>query len=101
MKKILALMLAITLCVGIASAQSKKPAKSFATVVFTTDIDCAHCAQKIYNTVPYEKGVKDLKVDVPTKRVTITYDEAKQTVESLQKAIEAVKVKVTKTEKQK
>ncbi|MBQ3516041.1 MAG: cation transporter, partial [Lachnospiraceae bacterium] len=45
-----------------------------ATVVFTTDLDCHHCAQKVLNTIPYEKGIKDVQVDVPTKTVTVKFD---------------------------
>lgn len=100
MKKYFALLAAAILSVGILAAAPKKVEKVIETVVFTTDIDCAHCAQKIYNTIPYEKGVRDLKVDVPTKKVTVVYDAAKQSAEALQKALEAVKVKVTKVEKQ-
>ncbi len=97
---IIALVLALlALVVGSAVAAPKKAEKKIATVVFTTDLDCHHCAQKVLNTIPYEKGIKDVQVDVPTKTVTVKYDEAKNSVESLTKAFESIKVKVVKTKK--
>ena len=87
---------------GVATAAPKQKAeKKIATVVFTTDLDCHHCAQKVLNTIPYEKGIKDVQVDVPTKTVTVKFDEAKNSVESLTKAFESIKVKVVKVEAKK
>ena len=87
---------------GVATAAPKQKAeKKIATVVFTTDLDCHHCAQKVLNTIPYEKGIKDVQVDVPTKTVTVKFDEAKNSVESLTKAFESIKVKVVKAEEKK
>ena len=100
MKKIITLLVALIAVAGIVVAAPKpKAEKKIATVVFTTDLDCHHCAQKVMNTIPYEKGIKDVQVDVPTKTVTVKYDEAKNSVESLTKAFESIKVKVVKTKK--
>lgn len=98
---IIALVVALlAMLVGVAVAAPKQKAeKKIATVVFTTDLDCHHCAQKVMNTIPYEKGIKDVQVDVPTKTVTVKYDEAKNSVELLTKAFESIKVKVLKTKK--
>ena len=100
MKKIITLLVALVAVAGVATAAPKpKTEKKIATVVFTTDLDCHHCAQKVMNTIPYEKGIKDVQVDVPTKTVTVKYDEAKNSIESLTKAFESIKVKVVKTKK--
>ena len=98
MKRFISIVIALVAVVGITVA-APKTEKKIATVVFTTDIDCAHCSQKVLNTIPYEKGIKDVQVDVPTKTVTVKFDEAKNSVESLTKAFESIKVKVTKTKK--
>jgi copper chaperone CopZ len=96
---IIALVIALlAMVVGVAVA-APKAEKKIATVVFTTDLDCHHCAEKVMNTIPYEKGIKDVQVDVPTKTVTVKFDEAKNSVESLTKAFESIKVKVVKTKK--
>ena len=99
MKKIIALFAMLALVAGVAmAAPAQKTEKKIATVVFTTDIDCQHCAQKVLNSIPYEKGIKDVKVDVKAKTVTVKFDEAKNNIENLKKAFAGIKVKVTKTE---
>ena len=100
MKKIMMILAMLAVVAGVATAAPKQKAeKKIATVVFTTDLDCHHCAQKVLNTIPYEKGIKDVQVDVPTKTVTVKYDAAKNSVESLTKAFESIKVKVVKIKK--
>ena len=99
MKKIMMILAMLAVVAGVATAAPKQKAeKKISTVVFTTDLDCQHCAQKVLNTIPYEKGIKDVQVDVPTKTVTVKFDEAKNSVESLTKAFESIKVKVFKSE---
>ena len=94
------ILAALAVVAGVATAAPKQKAeKKIATVVFTTDLDCHHCAQKVLNTIPYEKGIKDVQVDVPTKTVTVKFDEAKNSTESLTKAFESIKVKVVKIKK--
>ncbi len=102
MKKIIALFALLAMVVGVSTAAPKeKVEKKIVTVVFTTDLDCHHCAQKVMNSIPYEKGIKDVQVDVPTKTVTVKFDEAKNSVEGLTKAFESIKVKVVKAEEKK
>jgi copper chaperone CopZ len=99
MKKIMMILAMLAMVAGVATAAPKaKTEKKIATVVFTTDLDCHHCAQKVLNTIPYEKGIKDVQVDVPTKTVTVKFDESKNSTESLTKAFESIKVKVVKAE---
>ena len=100
MKKIIALFAMLAMVAGVATA-APKVEKKIATVVFTTDLDCHHCAQKVMNSIPFEKGIKDVKVDVPTKTVTVMFDVAKNSIESLTKAFESIKVKVVKAEEKK
>ena len=94
MKKIILMCLVALFSVGIANAEEpKKGNKKSVVVEFVTDIDCAGCAKKVTNTIPYEKGVKDVQVDVPTKTVTVTYDPAKTNNETLVKAFAKIKIK--------
>ena len=97
MKKIIALFAMLACVVGIAMA-APKAEKKIVTVVFTTDIDCGHCAQKVYNTIPYEKGIKDVVVDLKTKNVTVKFDAEKNNREALKKAFASIKVNVVKSE---
>lgn len=99
MKKITMILAMLAMVAGVATATPKKAEKKIATVVFTTDLDCHHCAEKVMNTIPYEKGIKDVQTDVKTKTVTVKFDEAKNSIEGLTKAFESIKVKVIKTKK--
>ena len=99
MKKIMMILAMLAMVAGVATAAPKaKSEKKISTVVFTTDLDCHHCAQKVLNTIPYEKGIKDVQVDVPTKTVTVKFDAAKNSIEALTKAFTGIKVKVVKAE---
>ena len=98
MKKITMILAMLAMVAGVATA-APKAEKKIATVVFTTDLDCHHCAEKVMNTIPYEKGIKDVQTDVKTKTVTVKFDEAKNSIEGLTKAFESIKVKVIKTKK--
>ena len=94
MKKIFVLLVASLIVAGVSTA-APKAEKKFVTTVFLTDIDCQGCANKIYNNF-YGKGVKEVKVDVATKSVAVTYDESKNTPEGLIPSFNDLKVKVNK-----
>ena len=99
MKKILLVCLVVLLGIGSADAQKpKKGEKKSVTVEFVTNIDCEGCAKKVYNTIPYEKGVEDVKVDVATKIVTVTYNPAKTNNETLIKAFDKIKLEAAVAE---
>ena len=69
MKKFILCVVAALTFAGLSSVEAKEPQKkNDVTVVFDTDVDCPHCAKKIMDNVPsLGKGIKDVKVDVPTK----------------------------------
>jgi mercuric ion binding protein len=56
------------------------------TVVFAVSMDCNSCVKKIEGSIPYEKGVKDLKVSLDKKEVTVTFRADKTSTEVLIKA---------------
>ena len=62
-------------------------AASLFNVIFVTDLDCEHCKKKIMENVAFEKGVKDMSVDVASKTVNITFDAAKTDTLKLGNAI--------------
>ena len=99
MKKIIMLCLVAVLGIGIADAVAQKKGGDVKTTVFVTDIDCEGCAKKVTNSIPFVKGVKDVKVDVPKKTVSVTYDPTKSNDEALVKAFTKIKVKATPSKK--
>lgn len=57
------------------------------TVTFLVSMTCGSCQKRIENNIPYEKGVTDLKVDLPKKLVTIEYRTDKTSADKLKAAI--------------
>lgn len=86
MKRIMILCAALLLCAGLSEVsgavkkEKKEKEKAIVTTVFVTDVDCAHCVDKILNNVPtLGRGIKDVQVDLQTKEVTVVYDASKTT----------------------
>ena len=92
MKKIIMLCLLAVMGFGIADALAQKSNSQLKTTVFVTDVDCETCAKKIDNSLPYQKGVKEVKVDVSTRKVTVTYDATKSSDDALIKAFKKIKI---------
>ncbi len=92
MKKIIMLCLMAVIGFGVTGAVAQKKQVDLKTTVFQTDVDCENCAKKVDNSIPYQKGVKEVKVDVSTQTVTVTYDTSKTNDEALVKAFKKVKV---------
>lgn len=67
---------------------SAKPNKQ--TVVFSCDLHCQGCCDKVTKNISWEKGVKDIVCDLKAKTVTVTYDANKTDVPTLLKAFEAI-----------
>ena len=93
MKKIIMLCLLAVMGFGVADAVAQKKGDAvLKTTVFLTDVDCETCAKKIDNSLPFQKGVKEVKVDVPTRKVTVTFDTTKTNEEALIKAFKKIKI---------
>ena len=92
MKKIIMICLMAVIGFGVSNAMAQKKQVELKTTVFQTDVDCENCAKKVDNSIPYQKGVKEVKVDVSTQTVTVTYDTSKTNDETLVKAFKKVKV---------
>ena len=61
--------------------------KKTETVTFKTSIHCQKCVKKVMDNIAFEKGVKDLKVNLEEKLVTVTFDPSKTSAEALAKAL--------------
>lgn len=69
--------------------------KEITQVEFQTDIDCEGCVKKIMNYMPYQKGVKRVDVDLPTKKVSVSYDTRKTSTSTVAESFEKIDVKAT------
>lgn len=88
------LMLAIMLVAAVSANAEKKGEK---TVIFSANLHCKSCVAKIEKNIPFEKGVKGLKVDMDSQTITITFKEDKNSVDNLKKAIEKLDIQVKGT----
>ncbi|MCK9209118.1 MAG: cation transporter, partial [Salinivirgaceae bacterium] len=87
MKNIIMLSLLI---VFVAINGTKVMAQEKQKVTFTVNMTCNHCKLVIMKNIPYEKGVKDVSVDLDKKEVTILFRKDKITTDQLIKAFEKI-----------
>ena len=90
MKRYLIIALTLLLVAGTAAfAQDKKQKKqaNIQEVTFVTTIDCKNCVKKVEANLPYEKGIKDMKVNLDDKTIWIKYDADKTDKAKLAAAI--------------
>ncbi|MBN2595180.1 heavy metal-associated domain-containing protein [Labilibaculum sp.] len=73
---------------------NSKEEKKVDTVIFKVEMDCMGCASKIEKNIPYEKGVKALKIDFKKQQVTVTYKTKVTNKKNLKEALEKLKFKV-------
>ena len=92
MKRILLIMLCSVFAFSLTYAQeAKKNTKEKETVTFyVKDMDCANCVKKVEKNIAFEKGVTDLKCDLPTKTVVVTYKAAQTTEKKLKDAFKKI-----------
>ena len=86
------LLLLLLILVATINAQTviNKIDKKSDEITFNVSMHCQGCKERIEKYIPMEKGVKDLKVDLEKKEVTIVYNPQKTTVEKLKKAVETL-----------
>ncbi len=72
---------------AVSTLSAAKPKAQKKTVVFSTHLHCKNCVKKVQENLSFEKGVKDLKVDLEAQTITVTYDPSKTDETKLAKAI--------------
>lgn len=56
-------------------------------VVYSSNVDCESCEKKVMENIAFEKGVKDVSVDLEKETVAIVFDETKTDTLKLARAI--------------
>jgi len=93
--KVLIFVSLFFLSIGInLNAQDKKK-NNKEEVTFDVAMTCENCKKRIEKNIAFEKGVTDMKVDLPEKTVTIQYNTEKTNPEKLMEAIEKLGYDVT------
>ncbi|MDR0537147.1 MAG: cation transporter [Tannerellaceae bacterium] len=85
---LLTLALASVLTLSAQENKNKEQKKKSEEITFAVNMFCENCKAKIEKNIAWEKGVKDLNVNLEKKTVTIIYDPQKATTDKLKKAIE-------------
>ncbi len=95
MKKLILMFVAlmVTFTATDSFAAGKKENTKITTTEFLTDIDCDHCVKKVMDFMPFQKGIKSVKVDMPTKVINVSYDNRKSSDEAVIKLFEKIDVK--------
>lgn len=64
-----------------------KEKKELKTVEFHVHMHCQDCVKKITENLSFEKGVKGLDVSLEDHRITVKYDNSKNSAEGLTSAL--------------
>ncbi|MFH1197046.1 MAG: heavy metal-associated domain-containing protein [bacterium] len=83
MKKLLIILFAVS----ISACSSDLSKNEFKIVSFDTSIHCDACVNTVFDNLPKETGVVDLKVDLESKTVTVVFNPDKTSVEKLAEKI--------------
>ena len=97
MKRIILLAVAalMTLSAVAASPEKVKKVKEVKEVTFSVHLHCENCVKKVQENISFEKGVKDLDVCLGHQTVTVKYDPAKTSEETLKASIEKLGYEVS------
>ena len=83
--KLVLLLVGVLMMTAGLNAQEKK--KKNETVKYWVSMSCENCKAKVEKNIAYEKGVKDMVVDLDTKTVTVKYLTKKTNPEKIEKAL--------------
>jgi Copper chaperone len=87
----LAILFLMVAGAGSLVAQDKKKNDKEVVVFLVEKMHCDNCKATIEKYISFEKGVKDLNVDLANKLVTIAYDPKKTNPEKLQEGFRKIK----------
>ncbi|HVB60903.1 MAG TPA: heavy-metal-associated domain-containing protein [Ktedonobacteraceae bacterium] len=66
------------------------------TTLVAPDISCEHCQHAIEGAVGKMEGVRDVKVDIPTKTVLVNYNPEIVNVAKIEEVLDDIGYTVTK-----
>ncbi|MCC8019704.1 MAG: heavy-metal-associated domain-containing protein [Rikenellaceae bacterium] len=70
-----------------AAPESQQGKKNTETVVYDVNVHCHNCKAIIERHIPFERGIKDMDVDLDGQRVTVKYDPRKNDPDAIAEAI--------------
>lgn len=85
----------------VSAQEAKTDKKNTTTKFYIENMSCDHCIQTIEKNIAFEKGVTDLKCDLKTKTVTVTYKNDKTSDAKLVTAFGKIKYKASVVKEEK
>ena len=95
MKKSLIIIMTALMAFAVSSFAGPKKKGELKEVTFNVHLHCANCVKKVQENIAFEKGVKGLDVCLGHQTVTVKYDPAKTSEETLKAAIEKLGYEVS------
>ncbi|MDR0420968.1 MAG: heavy-metal-associated domain-containing protein [Prevotellaceae bacterium] len=83
MKKILIIALSLLMLTFATNAQNKKNSKISEVKLTVSEMHDDHCKQLIEKNIPFEKGIKDVDVNLKDSTVVVKYDNTKTDAEKI------------------
>lgn len=77
----------LTLIVALIATVTMAFAAKQTVKLFVPDMECANCQGKVEKVLAYEKGVRGLEFNLERRIVTVTYEDKKTDVATLQQAL--------------
>lgn len=57
------------------------------SVLYVPDISCGHCAQTVQKALKTVEGVQNVLVDVESKKVQVSYDEQRASLDAMKRVL--------------
>jgi copper chaperone CopZ len=70
------------------STQAQNSGTKSKTVCFKSSMHCANCEKTVFDLLQFEKGVKEVKTDLPSNTIMVVFDERKNSPDAIAKVIE-------------
>jgi copper chaperone CopZ len=80
-------LLAVLIFSSVTVTAKSQEQKKEETITIKTSAVCSMCKERIENAMSFEKGVKEVNLNVSTKILTITYKTSKTNPEKLRTAV--------------
>lgn len=90
MKKLMMTLILALMAAGVTtvSGQTARKTGDVEMAIFKTNIHCESCQTKIEDKLPFEKGVKDVLINLEEKTIRVDFDRTKTDAAKIKKAIE-------------
>ena len=86
MKKSFAIVLLVLIAGWV--SQGQDTSSKTKTACFKSSMHCAGCENTIFETLRFEKGVKEVKTDLPSNTIKVVFDGRKSNQETLAKVLQ-------------